>query len=89
MHAALHAVRARGPARLICAVPVAAASSLAALQGLADEFVCLHAPADFGAVGHCYRDFSQVDDSEVIECLRTDSDAAVEPHQAPERRVTT
>ncbi len=89
MHAALHSVRARGPARLICAVPVAAASSLQALQGLADEFVCLYAPADFGAVGNFYLDFSQVEDSEVIECLRPDPAAAAEHNEVPERRVPT
>lgn len=82
MHAALHALRARGPARLVGAVPVAAASSLQALHGLADEFVCLYALADFGAVGNFYRDFSQVEDGEVIECLRPVPVAAVENDEA-------
>lgn len=65
MTAALHAVRARHPARLVCAVPVAAPDSLARVEGLADEVVCLHAPEDFSAVGQFYGRFDQVDDEEV------------------------
>jgi predicted phosphoribosyltransferase len=65
MIAALHAVRAKQPARLVCAVPVAAQESLAKVQPLADEVVCLDAPADFFAVGQFYRDFPQVEDEEV------------------------
>lgn len=70
MIAALHSVRARKPARLVCAVPVAAPDSLAAVRDYADEVVCLHAPADFGAVGRFYRNFDQVEDDEVIALLR-------------------
>lgn len=69
MRAALHAVRAQGPARLICAVPVAAPGSLARIRADADEVVCLAAPADFRAVGQFYQDFRQVEDEEVIACL--------------------
>lgn len=70
MIAALHSVRARAPARLVCAVPVAAQDSLEAVQPFADEIVCLHAPLDFGAVGRFYLDFDQVGDEEVIALLR-------------------
>jgi len=70
MIAALHAVRERRPARLICAVPVAARESLAKVTHYADEVVCLHAPVDFGAVGQFYGRFDQVDDENVIEILR-------------------
>jgi putative phosphoribosyl transferase len=69
MRAALHAVRAQGPKRLICAVPVAAPSSLERVRPDADELVCLAAPAGFRAVGQFYRDFRQVEDEEVIACL--------------------
>lgn len=69
MIAALHAVRARGPARLICAVPVAAPESLEAVRPLADELVCLYAPEDFGAVGRFYERFDQVEDDEVVRIL--------------------
>lgn len=69
MIAALDAIRARGPARLICAVPVAAPSSLERVRGHADETVCLHAPRDFSAVGQFYRSFGQVEDEEVVALL--------------------
>lgn len=69
MRAALTATRAQNPARLICAVPVAAPESLAAVRSLADETVCLLEPADFYAVGQFYRHFSQVEDSEVVAAL--------------------
>lgn len=71
MIAALHAVRARAPARLVCAVPVASQEALARVRPLADETVCLAAPADFAAVGQFYRDFRQVEDAEVAAMLRT------------------
>lgn len=70
MSAALAAVRAGGPAHLVCAVPVAALDSLARTRKCADETVCLLAPAWFQAVGQFYRDFPQVDDEEVIALLR-------------------
>lgn len=71
MIAALHAVRSRRPARLICAVPVAAPESLAAVQALADEVVCLYAPKNFAAVGQFYSNFEAVDDDEVAAILHT------------------
>jgi predicted phosphoribosyltransferase len=69
MIAALHAARARQPQRLVCAVPVAAPESLAAVRPHADEVVCLDAPPYFHAVGQFYRDFRQVGDEEVVALL--------------------
>ena len=69
MIAALHAVRARNPSRLICAVPVAAAESLQQVKPYADEVVCLESPYDFHAVGQFYRHFPQVEDDEVVRHL--------------------
>lgn len=69
MIAALHSVRAREPARLVCAVPVAAPESLENLRPYADEVVCLEAPEDFQAVGQFYRHFEQVEDEEVVALL--------------------
>ena len=69
MIAALHAVRVRNPARLVCAVPVAAPESLARIRPYADQVVCLEAPADFRAVGRFYRQFPQVEDGEVVAIL--------------------
>ena len=71
MVAALHALRSRGPQRLICAVPVASIDALAKVKLFADEVVCLDAPALFHSVGQFYADFRQVDDREVVACLRS------------------
>jgi len=69
MIAALHAVRAKKPARLVCAVPVAPPETLELIRPYADEVVCLEAPEDFMAVGQFYRDFQQVEDEEVVAVL--------------------
>jgi putative phosphoribosyl transferase len=69
MIAALHAVRARKPARLVCAVPVAPPESLEQIRPYADELVCLETPENFMAVGQFYRHFEQVEDEEVVELL--------------------
>jgi len=70
MIAALHAVRAQRPARLVCAVPVAAPDGVAQVRTHADEFICLHTPEGFHSVAAYYRDFPQVTDEAVVEALR-------------------
>jgi putative phosphoribosyl transferase len=75
MIAALHAVRSRKPSRLVCAVPVAAPDSLRRVAPYADEVVCLHAPADFQAVGQFYATFSQIEDEEVVALLNATEQA--------------
>lgn len=75
MIAALHAVRAHRPARLICAVPVASPEALETVRPWADEVVCLQAPRFFDAVGRFYRDFAQVEDAEVLRLLHADANA--------------
>ena len=69
MIAALHAVRAKRPARLVCAVPVAPRESLDRIGPYADEVVCLETPDDFHAVGDFYAAFPQVEDEEVVRLL--------------------
>lgn len=69
MASALRAARRQGPARLVCAIPVASREALALVEPLADETVCLATPTPFGAVGLYYRDFTQVDDQDVIAAL--------------------
>lgn len=70
MISALHALRAKSPAKLVCAVPVAPPDTLEKIAGYADEVVCLEAPSWFQAVGQFYLDFPQIEDDEVIEILR-------------------
>ncbi len=70
MIAALHAIRAKEPAQLICAVPVAAPDSLALVEQSADRVVCLQAPANFHAVSQFYLRFGQVEDEQAAAILQ-------------------
>ena len=67
--AALRAVRARAPKKLVLAVPVAPPDTLESLAPEVDEIVCLETHRAFGAIGFFYRDFGQISDEEVIEIL--------------------
>jgi putative phosphoribosyl transferase len=69
MAAAATALRAEHPARLVVAVPVAAAETCEAFQRLVDEVVCGATPEPFHAVGLWYEDFSQTSDEEVRDLL--------------------
>ncbi len=77
MIAALHALRQKKPAELICAVPVAPPDVVRKLHGKADRVVCLSSPTDFYAVGQYYSDFPQVSDEEVIACLANSTKTAI------------
>ena len=68
--AACQVVRAQGAARVVLAVPVAPADTVAWLRTQVDEVVCLSTPVLFSAVGEWYRDFSQTSDEEVISLLK-------------------
>ncbi|QKW26777.1 dienelactone hydrolase family protein [Streptomyces seoulensis] len=68
--AACRTVRARGAARIVLAVPVAPPDWTARLAGEADELISLETPAAFFAVGQFYDDFTQLDDDDVVACLR-------------------
>ncbi|SEN55986.1 phosphoribosyltransferase [Nitrosomonas marina] len=69
MIAALHALRARNPEKLVCAVPVAPSETLTKVASFADETVCLESPVFFYAVGQFYHVFQQVSDDEVTALL--------------------
>jgi putative phosphoribosyl transferase len=73
VHAALQALRRRGPASVVLAVPVASREAVAALSTDVDELVCLAQPALFRAVGEHYADFEQVSDDEVVRLMRMDA----------------
>ena len=69
MRAAVQAVRAQAPARVVVAVPVGAPQTCHDLAALADEVVCPRMPHDFSAVGEWYEDFSPTSDDEVRALL--------------------
>lgn len=69
MRAAISAVRQLQPARILVAVPVAPAGSIAELQRLADAVYCLETPSPFYAIGQWYDDFRQLDDDDVRTLL--------------------
>jgi len=71
MKAAVAALRARRPARIVVAVPVGSPASCAQLRAVADEVVCAREPEDFAAVGQFYADFEQTSDAEVRELLES------------------
>jgi putative phosphoribosyl transferase len=68
--AALRAVRAQGPNRLVLAAPVCSPGTAARLSRVADDIVCAQLPSRFVAVGHWYVNFSQTTDDEVLDLLR-------------------
>ena len=76
MRAAVHAVRARDPARVVVGVPAGAPGTCDELGAVADEVVCVRTPEPFYAVGLWYADFSQTTDAEVRELLERASEPA-------------
>jgi len=75
--AALRALRKSGAAKIVIAVPVAPADTIARLREEADDVVCLSTPAVFRAVGLHYADFRQTTDDEVVSLLKAGT--AAEP----------
>jgi putative phosphoribosyl transferase len=69
MSAAIAALRALGPARIVVAVPVGAEETCDRLRTEADDVVCFETPSPFFAVGYWYLDFSQTTDDEVRALL--------------------
>jgi predicted phosphoribosyltransferase len=69
MRAAVEALRRQSPARIVVAVPVAAAQTCAEFQLEVDEIVCARTPEPFYAVGLWYDDFSPTSDEEIQDLL--------------------
>src|SRR6266446_6947448 len=82
MRAAVKAMRQRGAAKIVVAVPVGPPDTCRELEQEADETICLSTPPFFQAVGQYYEDFSQTSDEDVRELL---SQAA---QDIPERNQT-
>lgn len=69
MLAAVQALRAEDPARVVVAVPVASPDTCETMRRAADEVVCSVTPEPFHAVGLWYEDFGQTTDDEVHDLL--------------------
>jgi predicted phosphoribosyltransferase len=69
MRAAVQALRAIEPERIIVAVPVGAPQTCEELRAIDGEIVCLRTPEPFEAVGLWYDDFTQTADAEVHALL--------------------
>lgn len=69
MYAAVLALRAREPAKIVVAIPVAPQDTVTQLAQYADDVVCIAMPRPFRGVGAWYADFRQVTDEEVTELL--------------------
>lgn len=65
MRAAVEALRQLKASRIVAAVPVAAASTVAKIRLEVDAFVSVLTPEGFSAVGEWYERFPQVTDEEV------------------------
>ena len=72
MTAALRAIRAQKPKKLIGAVAVASPEAARAMLHDCDAMVCLNVPMEFYAVGQFFDDFSQVTDEDVVAILKQD-----------------
>ncbi|HET9484332.1 MAG TPA: phosphoribosyltransferase [Xanthomonadales bacterium] len=69
MRAAIAALKAQGPRRIVVAIPVAAPNTCQDLRREVDEVVCPMIPRDFRGVGQWYDDFEQTRDDEVVSLL--------------------
>ncbi len=69
MEAAVRWVKEQGVKKIFIALPVAPADVAEKFQTLVDDVIVLEKPADFGAVGEFYRDFTQVTDQDVVQLL--------------------
>jgi putative phosphoribosyl transferase len=81
--ASLSALLRAETAKLIAAVPVAPPRVATQLKGLVDEVVVLHTSEWFFGIGQFYEQFLQVEDDEVIDCLK-----AVRAALSPQKRTT-
>jgi predicted phosphoribosyltransferase len=69
MRAAVSALQAQQPARLVIAIPVGVQDACDDLRPIVDELVCLAFPVPFLGISAWYQDFGQTSDSEVSALL--------------------
>jgi len=82
MRAAIDALRAYHPAKIVVAIPVAPAEVCEQLRPLVDDLVCAMTPEPFYAVGLWYEDFAPVSDREVRQLLARAAETKEHPSHA-------
>ncbi len=78
--ASVEAIRRYHPRRLVAAIPVGPEDTIAQVRPLVDELVVLATPEPFWAVGSHYRDFTQVEDHDVLMYLNMAEESVREWH---------
>ena len=73
MLAAIRAIMTKSPTKITVAIPVAPKETCDEITKKVSLLVCIYTPDPFGSVGLWYRDFPQVTDEEVAECLQMGS----------------
>lgn len=76
--ASARAIRSLQPHRLVGAIPVGPPSTICEVKALVDELVVLMTPDPFEAVGNFFVDFTQVEDTDVLEYLNLAEEAMLE-----------
>jgi predicted phosphoribosyltransferase len=79
--ASLHSLRSLQIKRLIAAIPVAPHETIRHIRTLVDDLEILDMPEPFVAVGSYYQYFSQVEDQQVLNYLRTANERLTYPTQ--------
>jgi erythromycin esterase-like protein/predicted phosphoribosyltransferase len=85
MRAAIAALRQRGAAKIVVAVPIAPPETCAELGREVEEIVCAETPSPFYGVGSWYRDFTQTTDAQVREALARTGARSPRPHHTSRR----
>lgn len=87
--AALRALRHRGAAKVILAIPIAPRGTLEAMRAEADVVICLEAPQPFFGVGAFYDDFHQLTDEETVALLHQlwDEPSPASTHAVSRREI--
>ena len=83
--ATIEAITEMSPRRVVAAIPVAPVDSASRVRGMVDELIVLSTPEPFMAVGHCYQNFTQVDDAQVLAYLRAAQQMQRERSSSPAR----
>ena len=69
MRVAVSGLKAKKPAQIVVAVPVAAADTCRMIGEMVDRVICLSTPEPLYGIGRWYDDFSQTTDDQVRELL--------------------